>query len=163
VRRRTIGLWACAVALLSACGEAGGSTDEFCADIRANRDAILAVPSTADDIDAFVDLHREIGRVAPLAIEQEWNDLVTSYETASTVEPGDPESVQRTMELALRTERSVLAVQEWVAANCQIDLGPVATMPAPTTTTVPPSMPPEDGDSGDDGAGGEDDDGGGGG
>jgi hypothetical protein len=165
VRRRTIGLWtgacACGLALLGACGDQGGSTADFCADVRAHRDEILAVPPTADEIDAFVDLHRDIGRVAPLAIEEEWNDLVVNYETASTVDPGDPESVQRTIETALRTERSVLAVQEWVAENCQVDLGPVATMQAPATTTIASSVPPpddapppDDGDGDDNGDGG---------
>ena len=155
MRRRTISLWtgacACGVALLGACGDQGGSTADFCADVRVHRGEILAVPPTADDIEAFVDLHRDLGRAAPLAIEEEWNDLVVNYETASTVDPGDPESVQRTIETALRTERSVLAVQQWVAENCQVDLGPVATMQAQATTTVASSVPPSvAGDDGDD-------------
>ena len=86
-------------------------------------------------------------RVAPLAIEQEWGDLVVNYETASTVDPGDPESVQRVVETAVRTEESVTAVQQWVAANCDVDLGPVATVqPPPPTSSVAPSVPAEDDD-----------------
>jgi hypothetical protein len=105
------------------------------------------VPPTADEIGEFVDLHRDIGRAAPLAIEQEWDDLVVNYETASTVEPGDPESVQRVVETALRTERSVVTVRDWVAEHCEVDLGAVTTMSPPSTTSsvVPPTPPDEDG------------------
>ena len=145
MRRQTLVLWASATLLVGACGDEGGSEADFCADIREHRDAILAPPPTADDIDDFVELHREIGRVAPLAIEQEWGDLVVNYETASTVDPGDPESVQRVVETAVRTEESVTAVQQWVAANCDVDLGPVATVqPPPPTSSAAPSVPPED-------------------
>ncbi|MGH9269963.1 MAG: hypothetical protein ACRDZ2_01680 [Ilumatobacteraceae bacterium] len=147
MRRRILALCAGATLLVTACGEDGGaSSAEFCADIRQHRAAILAPPPTADEIDDFVDLHRDIGRAAPLAIEQEWDELVVNYETASTVEPGDPESVQRVVETAVRTEESVTAVQRWVAANCEVDLGPVATMQAPPpSTSVGPSVP-ADGD-----------------
>ena len=146
MRRRTLALCASATLLVGACGDEGGSSAEFCADIREHRDAILAPPPTADEIDDFVELHREIGSVAPLAIEQEWGDLVVNYETASTVDPGDPESVQRVVETAVRTEESVTAVQQWVATNCDVDLGPVATVQAPPSTSVAPSVPTDDDD-----------------
>ncbi len=129
--------------LVGACGDDAGSSAEFCADIRTHREAILAPPPTADEIDDFVELHRDIGGAAPLAIEQEWGDLVVNYETASTVEPGDPESVQRVVETAVRTEESVTAVQQWVAANCEVELGPVATIQPPPSGSVAPTMAPE--------------------
>lgn len=142
MRRRTLALCAGAT-LLGACGDAGGSSAEFCADIRTHREAILAPPPNADEIDDFVELHRDIGGAAPLAIEQEWGDLVVNYETASTVEPGDPESVQRVVETAVRTEESVTAVQQWVAVNCEVELGPVATIQPPPSSSVAPTMPAE--------------------
>ncbi len=138
-----------ALALLGACGDDGGSAAEFCADVRANRDAILTPPADADEIDDFVGLHRRLGGVAPLAIEREWTDLVVSYETASTVEPGDADSVQRAVETAVRAERSVVTVRDWVVANCQVDLGDVATMrPPPTTILLPNVSPPDTGAAG---------------
>lgn len=142
MRRRTLALCAGAT-LFGACGDAGGSSAEFCADIRTHREAILAPPPNAAEIDDFVELHRDIGGAAPLAIEQEWGDLVVNYETASTVEPGDPESVQRVVETAVRTEESVTAVQQWVAVNCEVELGPVATIQPPPSSSVAPTMPAE--------------------
>jgi hypothetical protein len=54
------------------------------------------------------------------------------------VEPDDPESVQRAVAVAFATERSAVAVRNWILANCGVDIGPVATIapqdPAATTT-----------------------------
>ena len=44
----------------------------------------------------------DIGDVAPLAIEPHWQALVLNYETASTVDMADPESVQRAAGAGLR-------------------------------------------------------------
>jgi hypothetical protein len=49
--------------------------------------------------------------------------------------------VQRTVAVAYATERSAVAVKNWVLTNCGVDLGPVATIaqqdPAATTTLAP--------------------------
>ena len=42
-----------------------------------------------DDIEPLLELYRDIAELAPLAIEPEWDQLVTAYETAATVVPGD--------------------------------------------------------------------------
>jgi hypothetical protein len=133
-----------AVALLgSGCGDDGpGDVETFCGQVQEHRDELLARPETADDIDGYVDLYRRIGDVAPLSIEPDWAALVLNFETASTVEPGDPESVQRVARQAYATEKSSVAVASWLAANCGVDIGPVATIvpqaAPPPATTVPP-------------------------
>ena len=97
--------------------------------------------ATEDDVDATLDLYRELADLAPLAIEEEWRDLLVLVETTSTVAPDDPESVQRAVAVAFATERSAVAVRNWILANCGVDIGPVATIapqdPA-ATTTLPP-------------------------
>ena len=82
----------------------------------------------ADDIDGFLDLYRDIDDVAPLAIEAHWQALVLNYETASTVDMADPESVQRALAQAYATERSAVAVKTFLLANCNVDIGPIATV-----------------------------------
>ncbi len=63
---------------------------------RANKDALTNPTLTyADDIEPLLDLYRTIGELAPLAVERDWNQLVTAYETASTVVPGDPNPSRR--------------------------------------------------------------------
>jgi hypothetical protein len=131
-------------AILAGCGsddDGGGDTQRFCADVAANAAAIVAPPLTEGDVDSTLDLYRDLADAAPIAIEEEWRDLLLNVETASTVVPDDPESVQRTVAVAYATERSAVAVKNWVLTNCGVDLGPVATIaqqdPAATTTLAP--------------------------
>ena len=76
-----------------------------------------------------------------MAIEPHWQALVLNYETASTVDPADPESVQRVVHRAYATERSAVAVKDWLLTNCQVDLGSISTIvpaaPPPPTSSVP--------------------------
>jgi hypothetical protein len=118
-----------AVWLVSGCTDDGPSAERFCGEVDANK-AALTAPSLAydDDIAAVLDLYRDIGTVAPLAIEDAWDQLVLNYETASTVVPGDAESVQRAVTMAYQSERSAVEVSEWLAANCNVYLGPLATL-----------------------------------
>ncbi len=131
-------------AILSGCGsdDDGGSVEGFCAEVAANVAAIVTPPlANEDDVDATLDLYRDLADLAPLAIEEEWRDLLVLVETTSTVAPDDPESVQRAVAVAFATEKSAVAVRNWILANCGIDIGPVATIapqdPAATTTLDP--------------------------
>lgn len=128
-------------AIFSGCDsdDDGGGFQEFCAKVTANVAAIVTPPLTnEDDVDATLDLYRDLADLAPLSIEEEWRDLLMLVETTSTVEPDDPESVQRAVAVAFATERSAVAVRNWILANCGVDIGPVATIapqdPAATTT-----------------------------
>jgi hypothetical protein len=129
-------------AILTGCGSGdddGRSAEEFCAEVAANVAAIVTPPlATEDDVDATLDLYREMANMAPLAIEEEWRDLLFSIETASTLVPDDPDSMQRAVAVAFATEKSAVAVRSWILANCGVDIGPVTTIapqdPAATTT-----------------------------
>lgn len=132
-------------AILTGCSDDdSGSAEAFCAEVTANVAAIVTPPlATEDDVDATLDLYRDLADLAPLAIEEEWRDLLVLVETTSTVAPDDPESVQRAVAVAFATERSAVAVRDWILANCGVDIGPVATIapqgPA-ATTTLPPGV-----------------------
>lgn len=133
-------------ALLLGCGGGGsaGDAERFCGEVQANTRAIVRPRlRTAADIDGLLTLYRELGELAPLAIDADWDALVLNYETASTVAPSDPDSVQRAVARAYATEQSAVAVHDWLIANCAVDIGPVATIvpdaprrARPTTTTV---------------------------
>lgn len=91
--------------------------------------ALTSAPITySDDIEPILELYRDIASLAPLTIETEWRQLVTNYETASTVVPDDPESVQRVVTEAYRSERSAAEVDRWLQANCGLSMGPLATI-----------------------------------
>lgn len=132
--RRALGAVAVAAvgALTPACGDeqpGAGDPERFCGEIAADVDAIVA-PSLLDetDLDDLLDRYRRLGELAPLAIEDDWAALVVNFETASTVVPSDPASVQRAVAQAYATERSAVAVRTWLLRNCAVDIGPVATI-----------------------------------
>ncbi|MFT6292137.1 MAG: hypothetical protein ACJAR2_002751 [Ilumatobacter sp.] len=121
-----------AITTLAACqdGDAGGGNAErFCGEIEANQ-AMLTNPglSTSDQVGPLLDLYREIGAFAPIAIAIEWQQLVLNYETASTVAPGDDASMQRAVATALQSEQAAAQVKGWLVDNCALDIGPVATI-----------------------------------
>lgn len=119
-----------ATAFLAACGgDGGGNAERFCGEIDVNK-AALTSPDLRfiDDVEELLDLYRSIGELAPLAIEDEWNQLIVNYETASTVVPDDPASVQLAVVSALESESAAARVGEWLEQNCGVDLGPLATL-----------------------------------
>lgn len=141
MRARTIALLGGAVlvplaALLPGCGDDGpGDTARFCTEVLEHREELTTPPETLEDVDAFIALYRRIGRVAPLAIEPHWEALTQAYETANTLDPTDPESEQAALARAYATERSAVAVRDFLMDWCAVDIGPVATI-------VPPATPP---------------------
>lgn len=121
-----------AAGLMTACGGNGaGDAEKFCGQVQANA-AALTQPNLqySEDIEPLLNLYRSIGELAPLAIEPEWDQLTTAYETASTVVPGDPESEQAALAVIFSTEKSAAAIDRWLEANCAVDIGPVFTIVA---------------------------------
>lgn len=117
---------------VAACGgEEGSNAERFCGEVDANK-AALTNPQLefADDIEPYIELYRSIGELAPLSIETEWNQLISNYETASTVVLGDIESEQAAVVSALQSEDAAAAVSSWLAQNCAVELGPLATLVA---------------------------------
>lgn len=117
--------------VIVACGNdgPGGDASRFCGEIEANQERLTAPElATAADIEPLLELYREIGELAPIAIEPEWDQLILNYETASTVVPGDEESMQAMVLMALRSEQAGARVQQWLVDNCALDIGPVATL-----------------------------------
>ncbi|MET0146527.1 MAG: hypothetical protein ABW328_17330 [Ilumatobacteraceae bacterium] len=127
--------------ILSACDDDGpGDAERFCGEVRDHTAELVTGPATVEDIDGFLALYERIGEVAPLAIAPHWQALSLSFETADSVVPNDPDSLQAAARQAYATERSAVAVKDWLLANCNVDIGPVATIvPAapPPATSVP--------------------------
>ena len=133
-----------ALAALSACGgDDAPSAERFCGEVAANKDALTSPQLLyADDIEPLLDLYRSVGSLAPLGVEDDWNQIVSVYETASTVVVGDPESEQAALTAAYASEKSAAAVETWLLANCAVDIGPVFTIvpQGPVTITVAPDV-----------------------
>jgi hypothetical protein len=146
-RRLTITVaLAAATWALAGCGddEVASDAERFCGEATVNREMIVAPPmATEAEVDATLDFYRLMGQLAPIAIAEEWNDLVIAMETASAIVPGDPTSEQEVAMTAYATERSAYAVKVWLQRNCGVDIpittiAPQAPLPPPTTTLAPP-------------------------
>ena len=128
---RTLATTAIIAVLIAACssGDTGGSAERFCGEVEANKEA-LTNPQLdfSDDIGPLLQLYADVGDVAPLAIEKEWNQLVAAYETASTVVPGDEESEQLVLAAIYTSESAAATVSSWLQDNCAVDIGPVFTI-----------------------------------
>jgi hypothetical protein len=134
------------VASLSACGDGEDpSAERFCGEVAANKEA-LTNPQLGytDDIDTLLDLYRSVGALAPLGVQADWDQIVSAYETASTVVIGDQESEQQALTAIYSSEKSAAAVEAWLLANCAVDIGPVFTIvpQGPVTVTQPPDTTP---------------------
>jgi hypothetical protein len=145
-----------AASLLFGLASCGGSTEthsdaeRFCGEAIARRDTIVSPPlASEEELQATLDFYRLMGRLAPVAIAEEWNDLVYNFETAASLIPGDPESEQLVAMTAYATEPSAYSVKRWLQDNCGLDIpittiAPQAPEPALTTTVAPPeSSQPE--------------------
>ena len=107
----------------------GGDAARFCGEIEVNQTQLIDPElTTSADTELLLELHREIGELAPIAIEQEWDQLTLNYETASTVVPGDEASMQTAIATALESEQAAARVKQWLVDNCALDIGPVATL-----------------------------------
>lgn len=134
-------------AAIAACG--GGeppSAERFCGEVAVNKEA-LTNPQLGyeDDIEPLLELYRSIGDLAPLGVADDWNQLVSAYETASTVVIGDQESEQEALTAIYSSEKSAAAVEAWLRANCAVEIGPVFTIvPQGTVPVTAPeaSIPP---------------------
>jgi hypothetical protein len=141
--RRIVAVATALTVVVGACSgdDAAGDGERFCGEIQADVAAIVAPPlATEGDLDVLLERYRELADLAPEAIGEEWDAIVLNVETASTVVPDDPESVQRAVAQAYATEPAAAEVQRWLRANCGVDIGPVATI-TPQGTVAPPTPP----------------------
>ncbi len=115
-RRTRLAVALVVVAVAAGCADdSGGDAERFCGEVAANKDALTnPVLTYSDDIEPLLDLYREIGDLAPLAVEDDWDQIVAAYETASTVVPGEPASEQEALAAIYSSEESAAAVDQWL-------------------------------------------------
>lgn len=124
-----LGLAAGITIAAAGCGDDPSRAEQFCGYVDANRQLLFSPTIVSPiDIDPVLDAYREAAAFTPLEIEPEWEQLVINYQTASTVVPADPQSVERAVAMALQSEQSAVSAVDWIARNCGIDVGPLATV-----------------------------------
>ena len=124
----------------AACGDDAPERTEagYCTEVT-KRLAELNTPSISapEDVTAVLAAWREVAARAPLAVEEDWAVVVAGMETAATVDPGDPESVQRMADTARAGEPAATRVIVYTYQKCNATIGGV-----PPVTTTPAQVPP---------------------
>lgn len=129
------------VAGLTACGADDRSAGRFCAELAEALPSLNGPVALPSDVEAVVETYERLDGITPITIEREWHQLTELVQTAATVEPDDPASVQRVADAAYATERSARALASWVAQTCGLELPAVIGVEGttPTATTLAPT------------------------
>lgn len=135
-----------AAAALGACSrdrEPESDAERFCGEAKANTALITEPPmGTDEELDAALEFYRLMGQLAPAAIAPEWDVLVDTLETATTIVPGDPDSEQKVAIAAYAAERSAYAVKVWLERNCGVTIPIVTIAPQAEAPAAPPVTTP---------------------
>ena len=133
-------LAACGVVAFALAGCGGDDVERteanYCSRVSAHASDLNSPALATDaDVDRVVGSWRSVAAAAPLAIEPEWATMVVNVETAATVDPNDPASMQRVADTARASEQAANRVIVYTQQTCGVLIGNVA----PTATTVAPT------------------------
>ncbi len=113
------------VSLVGACGNADERSESaYCGQV-ADHLTELNSPTISSPIDIGLVLAawRSVASSAPVAIEPEWNTMVDAMETAVTVDPEDPESLQKVADTARASEPAAKRVVSYTQERCGLTIG----------------------------------------
>ncbi|MEI7547247.1 MAG: hypothetical protein WCK21_04215 [Actinomycetota bacterium] len=116
---------ACLSAVSACSGDATQRTEaHYCTEV-GNHLTDLNSPTIATpaDIDRLLNSWRAVSKAAPIAIEPEWNIVVAAIETAATVVPADPASVQKVADTARAGEQAANRVISYTMQRCGARIG----------------------------------------
>jgi hypothetical protein len=127
---------------LAACGGGSRSAEGYCGEVAQQLETLNApVIDDGADIAATIAVYRRITSAAPAAIEPEWAQLVASLETASTVDIGDPASIQLVADTARSTRPAATRIQQYTDRTCALQIADPPPPTNPVTATTSPSLP----------------------
>ena len=136
-------LLALTLGAVSACGDDADQRSEtnYCAQVGNHLIDLNSPTITEDgDIDRVVGAWRTVSKSAPIAVQAEWETMVANLETAITVDPNDPVSMQLVADTARKSEPAANRVITYTQQRCGALIGNVAPTPATlltSTTTTP--------------------------
>ena len=85
----------------------------------------------------MLDEWRTVAGAAPIAIQQEWDTMMSAMETAATVDPNDTASVQLVADTARASEPAANRVIDYTFTKCNATIGDVT--PVVTVRTDQPA------------------------
>jgi hypothetical protein len=127
-------------AVVAGCG--GGNPDQrsgghYCAEVSAHL-GDLNSPSIATpaDVQRTLEAWRAVASSAPLAVQKEWDAMVADLQTAATVKPNDPTSMQKVADSARASEPSANRVISYTYSLCKTTIGAVVPIDTTVNATI---------------------------
>ena len=108
--------------LTSACAETPRTATNFCRQLALEVPAITQPTATQAEVSEMLDRYKRLGKVAPLAIEEDWQSLTELLAVASRTNPNDAESVQAVIDMSYATEKAADAAAKWIRETCGVDI-----------------------------------------
>ncbi len=127
----------CAVTACS--GKAPATAGQYCATVTGSLQQLNS-PAIVDaaGIEATTKLYRSITSIAPLAVQKEWETMTSNVETAATVDPTDPASVQRLADMTRSSQQAASTISDYTAKVCGVTIvTPTTTIPVIVSTSAP--------------------------
>ena len=136
---------AAAVALVAALGLAacdkGSRADQFCAKLQKDQQQLSTVPSQPDQLEAYVNRYRQLAKVVPLAIDDEWHTVTDLMQSVASDDLSDPDAADKLRDEAVAATKAVDTVRTYARQTCGVDLTLGGTPTTTTTTTVAGAAP----------------------
>ncbi len=96
------------------------------------------------DIAARIELYEQLHDQAPLAVEDEWEQVIDLLRAAATVDLADSTAVSAVADQAISTTRAAQAIVDHAATLCGVTLPAVGQLPpAAATISIPTTTLPE--------------------
>lgn len=106
----------------TSCAETPRTATNFCRQLALEVPAITQPTATPAEVSQMLDRYKRLGKVAPLAIEQDWKSLTELLTVASRANPNDAESVQAVVDMSYATEKAADAAAKWIRETCGVDI-----------------------------------------
>ena len=116
------------------------SESAYCTAVGRHLDQLNNPAITSEvDINATIEIYREVSKAAPLAVQPEWDTLVFSLRTAAAVTPSDPASVQLAADTAREAQPAATRISTYTAQRCGLQIGAAVPTTTPSASTVAPA------------------------
>jgi hypothetical protein len=149
VPRPRLAVAAALVALAVGACDKGSRQERFCGKLVKEHEQLAVVPSDPGQLDDYLNRYRQLEKIAPLAIEDDWRTITDLMVAVASEDLSDPAAADRLRDRAVAATKSVDAVRLYALKTCGVDLviGTVATTSTttpgrPPTSTAPATLPP---------------------
>jgi hypothetical protein len=129
---------------LAGCHGTSRTQAHFCARLRTSAPILTAPIASSPAADTVVQEFTDLGKVTPLAIEDDWNALTDLVRTAATMDLADPAAQDALAAKVFASNAAANSVLTYAKDRCGVDLtGAIPATPEITSTTAAP--PPTSG------------------